>query len=203
MKIVLTAFAAAAAGLIAAGALGVAGATETTTTSSTTSTPTTTTTTTVTSAVSSPGAVLPPRTVAVEGIANEPIVANATAAAATAVYHQGMADAVADGQAKAQFLAGKVGASLGPAQSVTEGGGSIGCSGDLAYTGEQPDFGSGIAIGDVVPSPPVRVPFVASASPVHPNKATSKRRRGSAKKAAVVAGSCKLSTQLYLTYALN
>jgi len=96
MRIAIAASAAATAGLIAAGMLGVA----------TAEAPTST----------------PPRTVSVEGVATEAIDQSATATAATAVYRQGMTDAVSDGLAKAQFLAGKVGATLGAAQSVVEGG---------------------------------------------------------------------------------
>ena len=56
---------------------------------------------------------LPSRTVSVEGVATVPIAQNANLAAATSVYRQGMAAAVADGQSKAEFLASKAGATLG------------------------------------------------------------------------------------------
>ena len=96
MRIVIAATVAAAGGLVAAGVLGVA----------TAETPT----------------LPPPRTVSV-GEWRQAISQSASAAVATAVYRQGMADAVTDGQAKAQFLASKVGATLGPVQSMVEGGG--------------------------------------------------------------------------------
>src|ERR1700730_9360674 len=103
MRIVFAASTAVTAGLIVAGVLGVAGA----------ETPTSTT-------VGGPLVSLP-RTVGVQGVAHEAIDQNANAAQATAVYRQGMADALADGQAKAQFLAGKAGTTLGPVQSIGEG----------------------------------------------------------------------------------
>ena len=86
----------------------------------------------------------PVRTVSVEGVSIAPISQTADAASATAAYRAGMAAAVADGQSKAEFLASKVGASLGPAQSVVEGGGYISCVGteEAEYQGAQPDFGS-------------------------------------------------------------
>jgi hypothetical protein len=190
MRIVLAASTAVTVGLIAFGALGVAGA-------ETTSAPATTTTVTNTVTPTAP----PPRTVAVEGVATEPIDPNASAVTATAVYRQGMADAITDGQAKAQFLAGKGGATLGPVQSIAEGGGYIGCGGDVEYQGEQPDFGSvGFSGGNVVAGasvPAVRRP----ASPAKPAKRPKARKHGSAKKAAAAA--CTLSTQVSLVYALS
>ena len=87
MRIVVPAAATTTVALIAAGVLGVA----------TAETPT----------------ITPPRTVSVQGVATEAIDQSANAATATAVYRQGMADAISDGQAKAQFLASKTGATLG------------------------------------------------------------------------------------------
>jgi predicted RecA/RadA family phage recombinase len=69
-----------------------------------------------------------PRTISVEGVASVPIGQADNAASATAVYRQGMAGAVADGQSKAEFLAGKVSATLGAVQSLGEGGGEISCT---------------------------------------------------------------------------
>lgn len=182
MRIVFAASIAATAGLIAAGVLGVAGA----------ETPTSTT-------VGGPLAFLPP-TVNVQGVAREAIDQNASAAQATAVYRQGMADAMADGQAKAQFLVGKAGATLGPVHSIAEDGGYIGCTGESEYLGEQPDFGSaptfGSAVGVSAPSArrPVTVRRPANKRPGH-------RKRHSAKKTST--GTCTLYTQLSLAYALN
>src|SRR5262249_35625273 len=81
------------------------------------------------------------RTVSVQGVAAVPIGQAANAATATAVYRAGMAAAVADGQSKAEFLAGKVGATIGSAQSIVEDGGDIACSGGaessyVEYEGE-------------------------------------------------------------------
>jgi hypothetical protein len=182
MRIVFAASTAATAGLITAGVLGVAGA----------ETPTSTT-------VGGPLASLP-RTVGVQGVAHEAIDQNASAAQATAVYRQGMADAMADGQAKAQFLAGKAGVTLGPVQSIAEGGGYIGCTGESEYQGEQPDFGSAATFGSAV-----GVSAPSAQRPLTTRRPTIKRpghhRRHSAKKAST--GTCALSTQLSLAYVLQ
>jgi hypothetical protein len=176
MRIVIAASAAATAGLIAAGMLGVA----------TAEAPTGT----------------PPRTVSVEGVATEAIGQSATAAAATAVYRQGMTDAVGDGLAKAQFLASKVGATVGAAQSVVEGGGYISCVGEAEYLGEQPDFGSP---GVSIPQSGVTAPTVrrgvgpAAGGPLAKHRKA--RKSPTAKKATV--STCSLSTQVSLSYLLS
>lgn len=177
MRIAIAATVTAAAGLIAAGMLGVA----------TGEAPTSS----------------PPRIASVQGVATEAINQSASAAAATAVYRQGMADAVTDGLAKAQFLASKAGASLGPVQSVVEDGGYITCRGEVEYTGEQPDFGSpdlsisasGVRAGTTRPTP---VPALSK----KPATKRKKRHKGpTAKKANV--STCTLSTQVSLAYALS
>ena len=85
----------------------------------------------------------PPPTVSVQGVAIEPIEQSASSATATTVYRQGMAAAITDGQAKAQFLASSAGVTLGAVQGIVENGGYIGCTGnEVEYLGEQPDFGS-------------------------------------------------------------
>jgi hypothetical protein len=182
MRIVFAASTAATAGLIAAGVLGVAGA----------ETPTSTT---VSGALTSL-----PRTVSVQGVARESIEQSATAAQATAVYRQGMTDAIADGLAKAQFLAGKAGATLGAIQSIVEGGGYIGCTGESEYQGEQPDFGSTASFGSAVgiSAPQARRPVAA---PRPGSKRPRRHKRHAAKKAST--GSCTLSTQVSLAYALS
>ena len=140
----------------------------------------------------------PQRTVSVEGVATEPIAQEASAAVATAVYRQGMADAVADGQGKAQLLAGKVGATLGPAQSVVEGGGYIKCAGageSNEYKGEQPDFGS--------PGTPISATRVnAGTARPKPRKPTVRHGKSPAAKKAT-ALTCTLSTQVALVYPLS
>lgn len=176
MRIAITAMVAAAAGLIAAGMLGVA----------TAEAPT----------------VPPLRTLSVEGVSTEAIDQSASAVTAKAVYRQGMADAVTDGQSKAQFLASKAGATLGAVQSVVEGGGYIGCAGNVEYQGEQPDFGSpavstpaaGVSAGAATPrrAPVVRKPAV---------RRRKHRNSPSAKKASV--SGCTLSAQISLVYALS
>ncbi len=151
-------------------------------------------------AVAEAPAPIPPRTVSVGGVAVVPIAQGANAASATAVYRQGMAAAVADGQSKAEFLAGKVGATLGSVQSIGEGGGEISCtggeeSGYTNYEGEQPDFGS-VSQGGVT--------YGAAAAPTlsHVAKPRSKprvkKRAPVAKKA--TATSCTLTARVALVY---
>jgi hypothetical protein len=176
VRIAIAASAAATAGLVAAGMLGVA------TAEAPTSTPT--------------------RTVSVEGVAIEAIGQSATAAAATAVYRQGMTDAVSDGLAKAQFLASKVGATLGAAQSVVEGGGYISCVGEAEYLGEQPDFGSP---GVSIPQSGVTAPAVRRAAGPAVGRPLAKHRRArkSPKAKKATASTCSLSTQVSLSYLLS
>lgn len=142
----------------------------------------------------------PIRTVSVEGVATVPIGQYAKLAEATAVYREGMADAIADGQSKAEFLAIKVGATLGSVQSVAEGGGSIGCTGGeessyVEYQGEQPDFGS--------PAQSVAPLRAAEAPSVKAGKPAAKRRKKHpvAKKASATA--CTLSTQVSLAFVID
>ena len=146
----------------------------------------------------------PLRTISVQGVANVPIGQSDNAAAATAVYREGMAAAVADGQSKATFLAGKLSATLGPVQSVVEDGGYISCSGGgesgyAEYEGEQPDFGSAPRQAAVAP---------AAAQLSQPARAThgartkrAKRKHRRAKRAAAV--TCRLTAQISLAYAIN
>jgi hypothetical protein len=180
MKVVIAAILATAAGLIAVSMLGVAAA----------EAPTTTT---------------PQRTMSVQGVATEQIDQQASAATANAVYRQGMSDAIADGLGKAQLLASKVGATLGPVQSVIEDGGYIGCtgggeSGYVEYEGAQPDFGSpGTSISSVAPRVGAAKPTAGLRSP------SVKRRRSHRRPAAkaAAAASCTLSAQVSLVYPLS
>ncbi len=179
MRTAIVATAAGAAALIAASMLGVASAEAPTTT--------------------------PIRTVTVEGVAIVPIAQGASAATATAAYRQGMSAAVADGQSKAEYLAGRVGGTIGAAQSVGEGGGSITCIGDgesqyVEYTGEQPDFGyssspvveAGADTTAALPKPALRKPKPRHAKAVRPAPAKS-----------AAAMSCTLSAAVSLAYLLD
>jgi Protein of unknown function (DUF541) len=151
------------------------------------------------------------RTVSVEGIGTQPIAQNADAATATGVYRQAMAAAVSDGQAKAEFLTGKVGATLGAAQTIAEDGGEIECSsggeeGWESYKGEQPDFGSARTAGQVLSS--TASPTAASSPEKEASsvkRTTSKRhrkhKRPVAKKA--TAPGCKLTAQVSLAYVMG
>jgi hypothetical protein len=189
MRILFAACTVASVGLIAAGTLGIAGA-ETPITSTPASTP--------------------PRTVSVQGVATEAIEQNANGPAATAVYRQGMTDAIADGLAKAQFLASKAGATVAAVQSIAEGGGYIGCSGETEYLGTQPDFGSagisepGIAVSGAAASPSLKTGSAPKVPVKHAkhSKHTKQHKHATAKKSAAT-GSCTLSTQVALLYTLN
>jgi hypothetical protein len=148
----------------------------------------------------------PLRTVSVEGIANVPIAQTASAAAATAVYREGMASAITDGQSKATFLAEKTGSTLGPVQNVTESGGYIWCRGGtetegVEYEGEQPDFGSGQERGVAVPEAAASTPSSSVPKQKAPVKKHKKVKHPIAKKAA--AGSCVLTAQVSLIYTIN
>ncbi|HEY2718899.1 MAG TPA: hypothetical protein VGI52_04645 [Solirubrobacteraceae bacterium] len=152
------------------------------------------------------------RTVSVEGIGTQPITQNADAATATGVYRQAMAAAVTDGQVKAEFLTGRVGASLGAAQTITEDGGAIECNtggeeGWEPYEGEQPDFGSARSAGQVLSS--TAAPPSAAAAPSKESssvrrtstKRKKKHKRPVAKKA--TAAGCKLTAQVSLVYIMG
>jgi hypothetical protein len=98
-------------------------------------------------------------------------------------------------------LAGKVGASLGPAQTVVEDGGYISCaseSGNPEYEGAQPDFGA--------PGISLAAPGTGTARPLGSVRRPSVRRRklhrAPAAKAATTA-TCALSTQVSLVYPLS
>jgi hypothetical protein len=182
MKSVIAAIVAVAAGLLVANTLGIASAEAPTGTSATS-----------------------PRTVSVQGVATLPLEQGASAATATGVYRQAMAGAVADGQSKAEFLASKVGATLGSIQTVAEGGGSIACkdgeSDYLAYEGEQPDFGrsesSPIFAGRAV------APAAKPAVKAQARRSRHRRRKPHAKSAAATGTTCALSTQVSLAYAIG
>jgi len=152
-----------------------------------------------------PTTISPPPTVSVQGVATETIEQSASSATATTVYRQGMAAAIADGQAKAQFLASSAGVTLGAVQSIVENGGYIGCTGnEVEYLGEQPDFGSpGVGVSPGV----VNVPRVAGAAapiagkPAVKHAKTKKRKAPVAKRAS--AAGCTLTAQVSLTYAIS
>jgi hypothetical protein len=181
MRVLIPATVVTVIALVAAGMLGVAAAEAPTTTS-------------------------PPPTVSVQGVATVPIEQSASSATATTVYRQGMAAAVTDGQAKAQFLASSAGVTLGAVQSIVENGGYIGCTGnEVEYLGEQPDFGSSDAetYPDTVSAPRV----AGAATPGASNKpavkhAKKKKRRAPVAKRASAAG-CTLTAQVSLTYAIS
>jgi Protein of unknown function (DUF541) len=153
-----------------------------------------------TTSSSTPSTSAPLRTVSVEGVATAPVDSAASSEVAIAAYRQAMAAAITDGQAKAQFLAEKTGATLGQVQSIAEGGGYIGCPTGVEYEGAQPDFGS--ARGEVFAAEAAPAAKAPGAVNVHKASAKSKHhKRRSAKKSAVE--SCTLSTQVTLVYQLG
>jgi hypothetical protein len=147
------------------------------------------------------------RTISVEGVATLPIAQFANGTEATAVYREGQANAINDAQAKAGFLAAKVGGSQGPAQTVVEGGGYVGCRGGseedgyAEYGGVEPDFGRAsqpnVVTNSTAVAPAKGVALGHRAKPKRP-----KHKRPTAKKAAT-AVSCTLTAQVSLVYTLN
>ncbi len=142
------------------------------------------------------------RTVAVEGVATVPIGTRDSAAAATGVYREGMAKALADGQEKAALLASKAGAALDAPQSVVEDGGYIECasasSSYAEYEGEQPDFGSGPRVA--LPAAPESAAAAPSA-PTHVNHRPKVHKHAKAKTAAATA--CTLTADVGVVYAIG
>jgi len=143
------------------------------------------------------------RTISVEGVGTVPIGPLDSAAQATAVYREGMARALADGQTKAAFLSEKSGAALGVALSIVEDGGYIECTGAEGqpyneYEGEQPDFGYGrTASPAAAPQAPAAANGTAGPTVSHRPKARHKRHK--AKQA--TAGRCNLTANVSLVYA--
>jgi hypothetical protein len=151
----------------------------------------------------------------VEGVGVVPIPPKATAAQATAVYREGQAKALADGQAKAQFIAEKEGVALGVPVTTVEDGGSIECSGwvegegysrYVPYEGEQPDFGVARLASGGGSAPQVMgtaAPAAGSATQHIAHRPKGKHKRAKAKKAAVPAPGCNLTAEITLAYALG
>ena len=149
----------------------------------------------------------PVRTVSVGGTGQAPITIEANTAAADEAYRQAMAAAVTDGRGKAEFLAGQTGATLGPVQSIAEGGGDVDCTspetGYVEYRGQEPDFGYSTATSDVVAPEAAR--SVSSGPTVAPTKNKTihkkKHKKPTAKNASAV--TCVVSAQLSLSYELS
>jgi hypothetical protein len=153
------------------------------------------------------------RVVDVEGVGVVPIPNTASAAQATAVYREGQAKALADGQSKAQFIAEKEGVALGVPVTTVEDGGSIECSGFVEgegysryvpYEGEQPDFGvarlTSSGSGSVAPE------VMGTSAPARanvPHRPKGKHRRHTATKASAKAPGCNLTAEITLAYALG
>jgi hypothetical protein len=146
------------------------------------------------------------RVIDVEGVGVVPIGAKATSAQATAVYREGQAKALADGQSKAQFIAEHEGVALGVPLTTVEDGGSIECSGVVEvegfsryapYEGEQPDFGvarlTSSGSGSAAPAP--------AAAPAVSGKSVVRRPKGKHKAKKASATDCNLTAELTLAYA--
>jgi len=144
------------------------------------------------------------RLVSVEGAGSAQVAQGASAQAADAAYRQAMAAAVTDAQGKAEFLAGKAGATAGAVQDIAEQGGSVQChdaeSRYVEYEGAQPDFGyASRGVGVFASAPSAAAPPGTNSAP-KPKKAR-KRKKHPAK--AAVAVSCAVEAQVSLSYALG
>ncbi len=152
-----------------------------------------------------------PRSISVQGTATVPLAVHDSAGAATAVYREAMGKAIADGQAKAAYLAEKSGTALGVGTTTIEAGGYIECAGTVdeyaEYEGEQPDFGYGVQ----PPPGAARATPEATSAPLQQSAASSPGRVGhrpkrkpkhTAKTAARnAAQSCNLTADVDLVYA--
>lgn len=138
-----------------------------------------------------------PRTIAVGGVSQVAIPQGADAATANGAYRQALGAAIADGLSKAEYLASHVAASVGPVQSVSEGGGYIDCTGGgetyVAYEGEEPDF----------PSSQVGVAPLAAApaAPASGHRLVKPRKHRRARKAS--ATTCTLHASVSLSYQIG
>jgi hypothetical protein len=165
-----------------------------------------------------PTTATPASTVIVQGVANVPIAQYANAAGATAVYRQGMAEAITDGQGKAEFLASKAGATLGSVQSIVEDGGSIECTGVVEeesgysqgqYLGEQPDFGSpdaSVSERGVSAPAAVAAPAHVKTTPTHLKKKKKKKKKKTGESPTASKSSaitCTLSAAVSLAYVIS
>jgi hypothetical protein len=151
----------------------------------------------------------PLRTISVEGVGTLAVGDEDSAAAATAVYREAMSKALADGQSKASFLAGKVEGTLGQPDSVIEEGGDIECistsgSGYAEYKGEQPDFGTGTQT-NLSTAPTFSASSVAapSSGASHVSHRPKRKKRHPKAKAAAVEATCNLSAEVALVYGIS
>jgi hypothetical protein len=134
------------------------------------------------------------RTVSVEGVDLVSIERTANRATANSTYRKALAEALADGQSKAQLLAERTGSTLGPIQTMREGSGSLEC-GEAEYEGVMPDFGQGGSL--------YATPGAAAVSPIYRAKHASspgrpRQKHRQAKKADVT--QCSLSADVGLVY---
>jgi hypothetical protein len=152
-------------------------------------------------------------TVNVGGVGRVPISQTANAAEADAAYHQALLQAVSDGALKAQSLAGQTGAKLGAIAAISEDGGAVSCKSaegreSGAYTGVEPDFGTGepplVAVGVQGGLQPLVVSAPAKPKPKKRKPRKAKERRAlntTARKADAV--SCEVTSDVSLIYRLE
>jgi hypothetical protein len=146
----------------------------------------------------------PVRSVSVEGVGGAPIDQEANSAAADAAYRLGMAAAIADAQAKAEFLAAHAGGTIGAVQGIVEDGGGLECTSPgepnsyANYLGAQPDFGNSSVrtVGVVAPEAASK----ATGAPTV-NVKGHKKKKTKAKKSS--AASCTVTAQVSIVYLLN
>ncbi len=146
------------------------------------------------------------RYVSVQGVGVTPIGVSDNAEQADAAYREGMAKALADGQAKAAFLAEKAGVALGVAVTITEDGGGIECSGGEGetnypqYEGEQPDFGYGRSapVGAVAPES-----AASTSAPSVSHRPKARRKKRVTAHPAAVAVHCNLTADVSEVYAVG
>lgn len=152
-------------------------------------------------------------TVNVEGVGRVPISQTANAVEANTQYHAALLQAVADGALKAQSLAGQTGARLGAIAAISENGGAVTCRSPEgresgAYTGVEPDFGTGqaplVAVGLQSGVQPRVVTVQAKPKPKRRKTRKAKERaarKTTASKADVV--TCEVASDVSLIYRLE
>jgi hypothetical protein len=143
-------------------------------------------------------------TVSVEGVARAPIAQDANLATATGIYRQAMAEAMTDGQSKAEFLAAKAAVTLGSVQRIVEAGGYINCTNEeetsyTEYEGEQPDFGS--PPSSIAVAPEAAPESAAAGGGVHRPTLKHPKKHVTARKAS--AAKCELTASVALAYAIS
>ncbi|HTQ69445.1 MAG TPA: hypothetical protein VMI13_12205 [Solirubrobacteraceae bacterium] len=157
-------------------------------------------------------------TISVVGIGRVPISQTANPVEANTQYHLALVQAIGDGLAKAQMLAGAAHAGVGPIEAISEGGRkSIECKNAAgentgSYKGAEPD--SGVALPPTIavqPAAPPRAVVVAVGRKHKTGKGKRKthgrigrrRHRVVARKAENGPVTCEITSELSLVYSLQ